>query len=82
MDGWVRWVKVQVGETPGPPISLGAIGAAVLGLCLSLFVRPRRVDQDLSGRMASVWWRSAAWTADARAGLSDDVAELANQLEA
>ena len=82
MDGWVRWVKVQVGETPGLPISLGAIGAAVLGLCLSLFVRPRRL-----------WIKISEWEdgpslvevggldrADARAGLSDDVAELANQL--
>ena len=28
------------------------------------------------------WWRSAAWTADARAGLTEDVAELAAELSA
>ena len=43
LDGWMRWVKLQIGDAPGVPISLGAIGFAVAGLCLSLFVRPRRV---------------------------------------
>jgi cytochrome c biogenesis protein len=82
MDGWVRWVKLQVGETPGLPISLGAIGAAVLGLCLSLFVRPRRVWIKLSEREdgSSVVEVGGLDRADARAGLTDDVAELAHQL--
>jgi len=79
MNGWNRWVKLQVGDTPGVAISLGAIGFAVAGLCLSLFVRPRRV-----------WVRARAMDdgptlievagldrADARAGLDEDVAELA-----
>ncbi len=43
MDGWTRWVKLQVSDTPGMPITLGAVGFAVLGLCLSLFIRPRRI---------------------------------------
>ena len=43
LDGWERWVKLQVGDTPGVTISLVALGLAVTGLCLSLFVRPRRV---------------------------------------
>ena len=82
MDGWVRWVKLQVGETPGLPISLGAIGAAVLGLCLSLFVRPRRVWIKISGREngSSLVEVGGLDRADARAGLTDDVAELAHQL--
>jgi len=48
-DGWNRWVKLQVGDTPGAPVALAAIGFAVAGLCLSLFVRPRRVWVRVSG---------------------------------
>ena len=84
MDGWVRWVKLQVGETPGLPISLGAVGAAVLGLCLSLFVRPRRVwirtsDPEDGSSLVEIGGLDRA---DARAGLAEDVEELANQLAA
>ena len=42
-DGYQRWVKLQLSHQPGLPLTLGAIAAAVLGLCLSLFIRPRRV---------------------------------------
>ena len=62
-------------------ISLGAIGAAVLGLCLSLFVRPRRVWIKIADRKGpSVVEVGGLDRADARAGLTDDVAELAGQL--
>ncbi len=82
LDGWTRWVKLQISDTPGVTISLVALGFAVAGLCLSLFVRPRRV-----------WVRVRAGEdghnlvevggldrADARVGLSEDVAELAAEL--
>ncbi len=82
LDGWVRWVKLQVSDTPGMTISLAAIAAAVAGLCLSLFVRPRRiwvrVREDADGR--SVVEVGGLDRADARAGLSEDVAELAAEL--
>ncbi len=42
-DGYDQWVKLQISRTPGLPVTLTAIGAAVLGLCLSLFIRPRRI---------------------------------------
>ena len=81
MDGWVRWIKLQVGETPGLPVSLGAVGAAVLGLCLSLFVRPRRVWIKIGDpKGSSVVEVGGLDRADARAGLTDDVAELAGQI--
>ncbi len=83
-DGWVRWIKLQVGATPGMPILLAAIGAAVLGLCLSLFVRPRRVwiklRTDATG--SSLMEVGGLDRADARAGLTEDVAELAAELSA
>jgi cytochrome c biogenesis protein len=82
LDGWVRWVKLQVSDTPGMPISLGAIAAAVAGLCLSLFVRPRRVwvrvREEADGRR--VVEVGGLDRADARAGLDEDVADLAAEL--
>jgi len=81
LDGWVRWVKLQIGATPGVPISLIALAFAVTGLCLSLFVRPRRVWIRVRGepghRVVEVGGLDRA---DARAGLTDDVAELAAEV--
>jgi cytochrome c biogenesis protein len=82
MTGVARWVKLQLSDTPGVGIVLGSIAAAVLGLCLSLFVRPRRVwvrVREVEGgpRLIEVGGLDRA---DARAGLSEDVAELADRL--
>ena len=90
LDGWTRWVKLQVGNAPGVPIAIGAVGFAVAGLCFSLFVRPRRVwvriaeadpdpdaDGDANTKVVEVGGLDRA---DARAGLTEDVAELAEQL--
>ena len=82
MTGVARWVKLQLSDTPGIGIVLGSIGAAVLGLCLSLFVRPRRVwvrvrAADGGPRLVEVGGLDRA---DARAGLAEDVAELAGRL--
>jgi cytochrome c biogenesis protein len=84
LDGWTRWVKLQVGATPGVPICLAAVGFAVAGLCLSLFVRPRRVwiRVRTPGPGPSVVEVGGLDRADARAGLSEDVAELAASLPA
>jgi cytochrome c biogenesis protein len=82
LDGWVRWVKLQIGDTPGVPISLIAFGVAVTGLCFSLFIRPRRVwirvrDGEAGRRVVEVGGLDRA---DARTGLAEDVAELAAEL--
>ena len=82
LDGWERWVKLQVGDTPGVTISLVALGFAVTGLCLSLFVRPRRVWVRVRSEQDghSVVEVGGLDRADARAGLSEDLAELAEEL--
>ena len=89
LTGVDRWVKLQVGDAPGAPVALIAIGAAVAGLCLSLFIRPRRIwirvrtatstdGNDGSGR--TVVEVAGLDRADARTGLSEDVTELAAAL--
>ncbi|MCG7308497.1 cytochrome c biogenesis protein ResB [Brachybacterium sp. ACRRE] len=82
LDGVQRWIKIQVGDSPGAPITLVAIGTAVLGLSFSLFIRPRRIwarirrvdDHDLL-EVAGLD------RADARTGLTEDVEALANGID-
>lgn len=42
-DGLVRWNRIQISQTPGKKVALAGVVAALLGLMLSLFIRPRRV---------------------------------------
>lgn len=72
-DGWSRWVKLQVSQTPGNPLSLIAITVAVAGLCVSLFVRPRRLFVRVVGDQATVGGLDRV---DAATGLADEVAAL------
>lgn len=77
-DGWSRWSKVQISRAPGLPLTFGSIAAAVLGLCLSLFVKPRRLW--LRTRTADdgtlVVETAGLDRADARTGLGEQVDEL------
>ncbi|MEL4358563.1 MULTISPECIES: cytochrome c biogenesis protein ResB [unclassified Luteococcus] len=79
LDGWSRWSKVQISRAPGLPLTFGSIAAAVLGLCLSLFVRPRRLW--IRTRRAEdgtlVLETAGLDRADARTGLADHVDALA-----
>lgn len=82
MDGWTRWVKLQISETPGLPLTLAAVLLAVTGLCLSLFIRPRRVwvrtrTTDDGDTVLEVAGLDRAGT---RTGLDDDLAALATEL--
>jgi cytochrome c biogenesis protein len=38
-----RWNKLQISRTPGKFVALSGVVLALLGLCASLFIRPRRV---------------------------------------
>jgi cytochrome c biogenesis protein len=42
-DGWKRWTKLQVSNAPGGWLVLGSVMLAVLGMTLSLSVKPRRL---------------------------------------
>jgi cytochrome c biogenesis protein len=41
-DGWQRWVKLQVSNSPGKGIALTGVVLALVGLSGSLFIRRRR----------------------------------------
>ncbi len=42
-EGVDRWTRLQISRTPGMHLALGGVVAALIGLLLSLFIRPRRV---------------------------------------
>ncbi len=42
-DGWKRWTKFQVSNAPGGWLVLGSVMLAVLGMALSLSIKPRRL---------------------------------------
>lgn len=77
-DGWSRWAGLQISRTPGLWLTVGSIGAAVLGLCLSLFMRPRRLWIRFLRQADGTMLAEAGGLdrADARTGLSDDVRGL------
>ncbi|QGF25177.1 cytochrome c biogenesis protein ResB [Raineyella fluvialis] len=76
--GWQRWAKLQVSSTPGLPLTVGSIAAAIIGLMLSLFIRPRRlwaraVEGEDGRTLVEVGGLDRA---DARTGLDDEVAAV------
>lgn len=79
-DGWSRWANLQISRTPGLWLTVASIGLAVCGLCLSLFIRPRRlwirVLPGDGGTMQSLVEAGGLDRADARTGLADDVLGL------
>ena len=49
-DGWQRWVKVQVSDSPGKGVALAGVVLALIGLMGSLFVRRRRAWVRVTSR--------------------------------
>ena len=77
-DDWRRWTKLQVSSSPGLLLALASVLLGIAGLCLTLFVRPRRLwakvlDVDGETRVEV----GGLDRADSREGLADDVAALA-----
>ncbi|MDQ6524680.1 cytochrome c biogenesis protein ResB [Nocardioides sp. LHD-245] len=42
-EGVDPWIRVQISQTPGKEVALLGVILALIGLCCSLFIRPRRV---------------------------------------
>ncbi|WP_022911133.1 cytochrome c biogenesis protein ResB [Aestuariimicrobium kwangyangense] len=77
--GYQRWTKMQFSRAPGLPLVFGSLALGVFGICLSLFVRPRRLFVKLrrEADTGTLLVEAAGLDrADSRLGLSDDVADL------
>ena len=80
--GLSRWVKLQTAHTPGTWLALLGVCLALLGLMLSLFIRPRRVwvrevtTDGAEGRRTLVEVAGLD-----RSGSSDDPGELAEAVD-
>lgn len=75
-DGYSRWVKLQMSETPGNPVALISLAIGTLGLCLSLFIKPRRLFVRLGDEVTV----GGLDRSDTALGLEDEVSELAEAL--
>lgn len=52
-DGWKRWTKLQVSDTPGGWLVLLSVMLAVMGMAVSLSIRPRRLFVRVVGLVPS-----------------------------
>jgi len=78
LDGWQRWVKVQVSHTPGKGIALSGVVLALVGLMGSLFVRRRRAWVRVTERDGATYVEVAGLDrSTAGEGLDEEVRALA-----
>ena len=72
--------QIQISRTPGSKIALGGVVIALIGLLMSLFIRPRRVwvrvTPNGSGRRPGCNHGGTGWIRD-RSGNGDMPSELA-----
>jgi len=82
-DGYRRWVKLQVSDTPGKGLALSGMVLGLLGLMASLFVRRRRawvrVTRQDDHTLVEVAGLDRSTAAE---GLDDEVRRLAEALGA
>ena len=77
-DDWRRWTKLQVSSEPGLWLAALSIALAVAGLCLSLYVRPRRLWLRVADADGGVHVEAGGLDrADSALGLRDAVVALA-----
>ena len=74
---WKRWVSLQVSSTPGLWLVLISVLVAVAGLCVSLFVRPRRVWLRVTGDGVQL---AGLDRTEGRGGLDDELRLIADDL--
>lgn len=75
---WKRWVSLQVSSTPGLWLVLISVLVAVGGLCLSLFIRPRRVWLRVSRDGIEL---AGLDRTEGRGGLDDELRLIADELQ-
>ncbi len=76
-DSWQRWTKLQMSSTPGLWLVLASVLTAVAGLCVSLFVRPRRVWIRASGDEVEL---AGLDRTEGRGGLDEELDAIADEL--
>lgn len=74
--GYDRYISVKVAHDPGGVWALGFVALAIVGVCLSLFVRRRRVWVSVDAGIATV----AGSARDEATSMADDVAALTQVL--
>ncbi len=72
-DGWSRWVNLQISQTPGNTMTLVSLSIGVVGLCASLYIRPRRLFVRVAEDRATTGGLDRA---DAATGLAEQVRDL------
>ena len=76
-DGWQRWVKLQVSDSPGKGVALAGVVLALIGLMGSLFVRRRRTWVRVSVRGGRSYVEVAGLDRSTVAeGLDDEIRSL------
>ena len=75
---WKRWVSLQVSSTPGLWLVFISVLVAVAGLCLSLFIRPRRVWLRVRGDEVEL---AGLDRTEGRGGLDDELRLIAAELQ-
>lgn len=76
-DGLRRWTKLQVSATPGGWVVLGSVLVGILGITVSLLVRPRRLFLRVSDSELTVVEVAGVDRVDGRPGLGEAVTRLA-----
>ena len=77
-DGWQRWVKVQVSDSPGKGVALAGVVLALVGLMGSLFIRRRRVWVRVTSRDGRSYVEVAGLDRSTVAeGLDDEIRSVA-----
>ena len=77
-EGWQRWVKVQVSDSPGKAVALTGMILALVGLMGSLFIRRRRAWVRVTSRDGRSYVELAGLDRSTVAeGLDDEMRSLA-----
>ena len=76
-DGLKRWTKLQVSATPGGWLVLASVLIGILGLTVSLLVRPRRLFLRIGRGESTQVEVAGVDRVDGRPGLGEAVAQLA-----